>query len=272
MSALNGNTGGPGHASPDPSDQQVQHKSEQVGYPEFRAVLETVNASALLARLKAYRFTGKQYAGPKLYTVETMWAAFLLLYWMNLPSINELIRRLQDSLETASHLRLRGWSAPPDDLQPRLCEDGKPPRPCWKQRATPRSKNSNPCWEGFGEEVSIDSTTVPTNGNPWRKHGAEQGVVSDPEASWTAKNSVRARHGGKEFHYGYKFHALADANWNIPICGYTTTASQNDFRHLTPLVDKASEFHKPKSRHCGPGLRRTAQLQRADGAGGHTHH
>lgn len=104
-----------------------------------------------------------------------------------------------------------------------------------------------PLLEGFGEEVSIDSTTVPTHANPHpRKRGGVEVQVSDPEAGWTAKNSARAKENGKEWHYGYKFHAVADANWNIPICGYTTTASQNDMRHIIPLVDKLSlDYQKP---------------------------
>ena len=237
------NTPGPTGASPGGHTAQVQNKSEQVGYPEFRAILETVKADALLTRLKEYRFTGKQYAGRKTYSIETMWAAFLLLYWMNLPSINELIRRLQDSLE----------------LQAICGFDGGLPHRTTFNRSFVRMANHldlleaastqvlgqlKEHLEGFGEEVSVDSTTVITNANP---HPRKKRPLSDPEAGWTAKNSARAKYGGKEWHYGYKFHAAADANWNIPIYGYTTPANFNDMQHILPLADKLRiNFQKPE--------------------------
>ena len=59
---------------------------------------------------------------------------------------------------------------------------------------------------GLGGEVAVDATTVRSHCNPNRKR------LSDPEASWTAKNSARAKEGGKEWHHGYKVHMVADAN------------------------------------------------------------
>ena len=57
----------------------------------------------------------------------------------------------------------------------------------------------------------MDATTVRSHCNPNRKR------VSDPEASWTAKNSARAKAGGKEWHHGYKVHMVADANYGLPL-------------------------------------------------------
>ena len=96
---------------------------------------------------------------------------------------------------------------------------------------------------GFGEKIAIDSTTIRTHANPNRK------VVSDPEASWTAKTSARAKKGGKDWYFGYKSHTLADATYNIPIVGFTTTASRNDSPELPVLLDQARREHswfKPK--------------------------
>ena len=84
--------------------------------------------------------------------------------------------------------------------------------------------------------------------NPNRRH------VSDSEASWTAKADNR---GEREWHFGYKFHALADATYGIPITGYTTTAKRSDFHELTPLLSKAAQTHDwfhPQLRHGGQGL------------------
>lgn len=241
MFVLNHNTSKPPVAIPN-----FQNDSEQpFGYQEFRQILETVNAEALLTRLKEYRFTGRQYAGRKQYAVETMWSAFLLLYYLNLASINELIRRLQDSQELQAICGFR---------------DGLPHRTTFNRFFVRMGRHLDLLevasaevleqlqvhLEDFGEEISIDSTTVPTNANPHRKHGPDKDRLSDIDAGWTKKNSARAKKDGKDWHYGYKFHAAADANWNIPICGITTPANRNDTTFLKPLVAKASEFAQPE--------------------------
>ena len=68
----------------------------------------------------------------------------------------------------------------------------------------------------------MDSTVVRTHSNPNRKH------VSDPEASWTAKHSPRAKEDGKEWQWGYKVHMVADVNYGLPLVQITTTARRND--------------------------------------------
>ncbi len=86
---------------------------------------------------------------------------------------------------------------------------------------------------GFGEKVALDSTAVRSHSNPNRK------TVSDPEASWTAKNSAKAKKGGKEWHFGYKYHAVADATYGVPITGFVTTASRHDSPELPKIMEKA---------------------------------
>ena len=76
-----------------------------------------------------------------------------------------------------------------------------------------------------------------THGNPNRK------VKSDPEASWTAKNSPRGKDGEKEWHYGYKVHAICDATYGLPITQITTTAKRNDSPFLPKVFEKAEAFH-----------------------------
>ena len=89
----------------------------------------------------------------------------------------------------------------------------------------------------LGQIVAIDSTTIRTHGNPNRQK------KSDPEASWTAKNSPRGKDGGKEWHYDYKLHALADATYGVPIGQIITTAKLNDSPLLPQVVNKTSQTH-----------------------------
>ena len=72
----------------------------------------------------------------------------------------------------------------------------------------------------LGQTVAVDSTTVYTHSNP---HPRRKRKISDPEASWTAKNSAKAK-SGKEWHWGYKSHAVADAQYGLPLGQIVTTA------------------------------------------------
>ena len=90
----------------------------------------------------------------------------------------------------------------------------------------------------LGREVAIDSTTVRTHSNPNRRR------ISDPEATWTAKNSPRAKEGGKEWHFGYKVHMVADANYGFPLAHFTTTAKRNDSPELPAVVSHAESLYR----------------------------
>ena len=90
---------------------------------------------------------------------------------------------------------------------------------------------------GLGNEVAVDSTTVRSHCNPNRKR------ISDREASWTAKNSPRAKDGGKEWHHGYKVHMVADANYGVPLAHVVTTAKRNDSPELPAVIARAEALY-----------------------------
>ena len=88
----------------------------------------------------------------------------------------------------------------------------------------------------LGRDLAIDSTVVRSHSNPNRKH------ISDPEASWTAKNSAKAK-GGKEWYWGYKAHIAADANYGLPLAHFTTTAKTSDSSTLPSVIAKAESLY-----------------------------
>ena len=95
----------------------------------------------------------------------------------------------------------------------------------------------------LGDTVAVDSTTVRSHSNPNRR------VISDPEASWTAKNSPRAKSRGKEWHFGYKSHTVADAKYGVPLGQIVTTASRNDSPELPAVMEHTKAllpWFKPK--------------------------
>ena len=90
----------------------------------------------------------------------------------------------------------------------------------------------------LGDEVAVDSTTVRSHCNPNRRQ-----PLSDPEASWTAKNSTQAKEGGKEWRHGYKVHMVADVNHGIPLAHVVTTAKQNDSPMLPKVIASAEDLY-----------------------------
>ena len=199
---------------------------------EVQLVLEAINSTPLIDRLNTERL-GR---GPRGYPPRSMWRANIAMYVLNLPTMNALIRRLQDDLE----LRL-------------LCGFGKIPHRTTFNRfnknlsqhreladtmlatITDRMKQLLP---DFGKVVAVDSTVVRTYANANRK------PVSDPDASWTAKNAANGKDGEKEWSFGYKLHAVADATHDIPISGFVTTAKRNDSPLLPQVLDKAASEHE----------------------------
>lgn len=197
--------------------------------------LDAVDAAPLLYRLAEYRW----YVGRKGYSLAALWRAYLASFVLGLPSTNALIRRLQDDPE----LRL-------------LCGFNKLPHRTTFNRFIRRLDSHidlvNDCLAsltdqlaeqlpGLGEKVAVDSTTVRSHSNPGRKNAA--GQVSDPEASWTVKPSARS-HDGREWHFGYKYHLMADATYGVPLYGYTTTASLGDSPELPNLLAGAKDTHE----------------------------
>ena len=199
---------------------------------QFRFMLDSVDASPLLDRLAEYRPTGR-----KGYPLIALWRAYLMSFLLNMPSTNALVRRLQD-----------------DAALRRLCGFGKqlPHRTTFNRfinRVTDHPDLVKTCLAqltedlktedhlpGLGDIVALDSTNVTTYSNPDRR------TVSDTDASWTAK-TVKVN-GTKEWHFGFKFHLLVDAQHGVPITGFTTTAKWHDSLFLVALLDKARGLHR----------------------------
>ena len=89
----------------------------------------------------------------------------------------------------------------------------------------------------LGDVVAIDSTSVRTHSNPNRK------TISDREARWGVKHSAKARESGKEYFFGYKSHAVADAVYGIPLAQVVTPGNRSDSPVLPEVMEKARSLH-----------------------------
>ena len=200
------------------------------GLLELKAILDSIDFDPLLDRLKRRPALGRRG-----YPVIALLRAYLASFILNLPHTAALVRRLEDDGELrmicglskvphrTTFSRLSGRLARHLDLVQQVSAG-----------LTDQLKRSIP---GFGDAVAIDSTVVRTHSNPNRK------TISDPEASWTAKNSAKGKDGEKEWTFGYKYHAVADATYGVPITGFTTTAKRNDSPELPRVMKQALDTH-----------------------------
>ena len=198
---------------------------------DLAAVFSNLDDSALLNRLQEYRPVGRQG-----YPLKALWQAYVASFILNLPHTNALIRLLED--EPSLRL-LCGFSG----LLPHRTTFNR-----FIQRLSYHADLVEACFTDLthqlktllpdlGDEVAIDSTTVRSHCNPNRKR------ISDPGASWTAKNSARAKEGGKEWHHGYKVHMVADANYGVPLAHVVTTAKRNDSPELPNVIARAEALY-----------------------------
>ena len=203
-------------------------------YPDKTAALSAVFANlsdaSLLARLWLYRANSRPG-----YPLRSLWRAYVASFVLNLGSTNDLIRLLMRDRQLR---RLCGFG----DLLPHrttfnrfITRLAQHPDLVEQSLASVTGKLRE-LIRDLGAEVAVDSTVVRTHANPHRR------TLADPQASWTAKNSTKAMEGGKEWHYGYKLHMVADANHGIPLGMVVTTASRNDSPELPVVMDKAREW------------------------------
>ena len=198
---------------------------------ELAAVFSNLVDAALLARLQDYRPTGRPG-----YSLKALWRAYVASFILNLPHTNALIRRLEDE---PGFRYLCGFFGPLphrttfNRFIQRLSHHVDLVEACFAD-LTHQLKTLIP---DLGAEVAIDSTTVRSHCSPNRKR------VSDPQASWTAKNSARAKKGGKEWHHGYKVHMVADANYGVPLAHIVTTAKRNDSPELPAVIARTEALY-----------------------------
>ena len=199
-------------------------------HAEIAEFLEVIDATALLRRLQNYRPTGR--SG---YPLRALWRAYAASFFLNLPHTNALIRTLEGDKGLR---RLCGFHDLPhrttfNRFVQRLSRHADLVESCFASITA----QIEPLLPDLGKEVAIDSTAVRTHSNPNRRR------ISDPEASWTAKNSAGAKEGGKEWRFGYKVHMVADANYGLPLASLVTTAKRNDSPELPPVMDHAAALN-----------------------------
>ena len=195
---------------------------------ELSALFDTVDDSEILSTLARYRWTGRPG-----WSLRALWRAYLTGFALNIGTTNDLIRRLQDD---PAFRRVCGFQ---DALPSRWTFNRFISRlshhPDVLERSlaamTHRLRELLP---DFGNGLAVDATVVRSWSNPTKRR------ISDPEASWTAKNDNR---GKKAWLWGYKLHLAADTKYEPPIAVTVTTASVHDSKQFVPVLERARELH-----------------------------
>ena len=160
--------------------------------------------------------------------LKALWYSYVASFVLNLPHTNSLIRRLEDNpdLRDLCDFDVLPHRTTFNRFIQRLSYHANLVEACFTQ-LTSHLKTIIP---DLGEEVAIDATTVRSHCNPNRKR------VSDPQVSWTAKNSARSQDWRQGWHHGYKVHMAADANYGLPLAHIVTTAKGNDSPELPTVI------------------------------------
>ena len=199
---------------------------------DIAAIFDNLSDSKLLARLWQYRTNSRPG-----YPLRSMWLAYVASIIENMGSTNDLIRRLKTD---GSFRTLCGFEGrlPHRTTFNRFISRLSYHPDLVEEACAGTAERLKALRPDLGDEVAIDSTTVRSHASPNRKH------LSDPEASWTKKNSTRGRDGKKVSFYGFKMHAVADVNYGIPLSLKVTTASRNDMLELPEVMEQARTTFK----------------------------
>lgn len=206
-------------------DAKAEQSNDSLLAQELKQIYDALPDDRLLKRLKKSRWTGRPG-----YEIEALWHAFLAQYYLDIPTMNSLIRRLQDD----SYLvEVCGF-----DMDKPLPERRTFNR--FFEHLSQRWILVESCFNeavnrlhmrlpDFGQLVAIDSTIVESWSNPNAK------LLSDSEANWAHKKDAQ----GKTIAlWGYKVHVISDARYELPLGIIVTPGNINDTTQLMPLFYK----------------------------------
>jgi len=206
-------------------DAKAEQADTSLLAQELRAIFAALPDDELLRRLKTLRWTGRPG-----YEIKALWHAFLAQYYLDLPNMNSLIRRLQD-----------------DPYLVEVCgfDMDKPLPERWTfnrffSNLSGRWILAESCFNrivdelhnklrGFGELVAVDSTIIESWSNP------NATPVSDGEAHWAHRKDAQ---GKTVAIWGYKAHVVSDARYELPLGMIVTPGNINDTTQLIPLFYK----------------------------------
>ena len=221
---------------------------------EIAAILDELACPELFLELRARRWNGRPGYDP-----EVMWRATLLRYALGLRHVRDLLAVLgmseplravcgfDDRLPSESTFsrftsRLLEYGGVVGELfaglvrvAGELVNDAADAL----ERMEPERKVVR-----FAQDVAIDSTDVEAHAR-----GAKDGESKDPDAKWGQRTSKDPQT-KRQLFFGFKLHAICDANYGFPLTYRVLPANVNDqkvFRELVEDLVEGDERFKPYS-------------------------
>lgn len=190
---------------------------------ELSAVTKAINSKRLINQLQ--KVDGR---GPKGYRAAALFRVFISSYLFGHDSISQTVRSLQENPALLHACGLT--SVPSRPTLSRFFSRLSESKDLLTEALADLTDVLSTRLDGFGIHTAVDSSVVSTWSNP--------NSDSDPDAGWTKKdwNSNKKT---SSWHYGYKLHLLVDAEYELPIWCYTTSAKSADSQNLTPLLRAA---------------------------------
>lgn len=164
------------------------------------------------------------------YSTDSLLRAILASFHLHIGNTAALVRRLREDPILAVTCGLDPRDIPSRStlsrFQKKLGEHGDLVHQCM----APIGGELKSALPGFGTNVVVDSTPVPSYSNPDKR------IVSDPEAGWIAKGGAEKH---KTWVFGYRLHLVVDADYELPIACTFSLAKTQDMQAMLPLLRKA---------------------------------
>lgn len=187
---------------------------------KLRGVFDGMDDDELLEKL-----TGRVHRGCQGYPVFALWRSYLAAYVLNLPSVAQLVRALQDNPAVARACSLDPGAIPSEATYSRFAAKLTAHRHLVEETFKRCVSVLYGRLPDFGNVVAIDSTDVAAYSQSRRP--------SDMDARWSKKKD---KHGRDKWWFGYKVHMAADATHELPIRLEVTPANVGDTLRFIPLA------------------------------------
>ncbi len=220
-----------------------QRRKDAITLSAIVDILYSMDLDSVARAIKPYYTTGRRG-----YDLKTLLVVHLARYFMDTEYVAHWITDLIDNPTMASICRLRG-KVPSEST---MCRFNK--------KLTTVFNEYNEFADRFvsavrdhlhhlhiqdpdnyppvGAEVAIDASAIRAFSNPNQK--AKDGGKTDKDATWSKRHKANSPD-DMVWYWGYKMHAIVDANYEFPITWSTTTAKRNDLHQLRPLYEDAKQ-------------------------------
>lgn len=196
---------------------------------KLQGIFESLEDAELIKALQGRRCRG--YQG---YMVIALWRSYLISYILNMGSVRELIRNLENNPVLCELSGISPWAIPHESTYSRFVAKLTDHQGLVKGILDKAVGALEANLEDFGKIIAIDSTDVRAYSKGVKNSDTKR--AADPDATWGAKK----KHGGQYFWFGYKAHMVSDAVYELPIHVDVTTASRSDFQSFIPPLRKAN--------------------------------